>query len=73
MSKPKKRNRAAGGKEKWAHFRFGVIGPLLAAPPVRGDLTAELKDLAAKLWQHPVTGEWKKFGFSTIEPNDPVG
>jgi len=34
MSKPKKHEEVLGGKEKWAHFRFSVIGPLLAAPPV---------------------------------------
>lgn len=33
MSKPKKQDKGSGGKEKWAHFRFSVIGPLLAAPP----------------------------------------
>jgi putative transposase len=82
MSKPKKDNEASGGQEKWAHFRFSVIGPLLAAPPDRGELTVELERLAEKLWQHPITGDWKKFGASTIErwyyralaePNDPVG
>ncbi len=82
MSKPKKPDLAMGSQEKWAHFRFSVIGPLLAAPPGHGQLLAELDDLAGKLWQHPTTDEWKQFGRSTIErwyyralhePNDPVG
>jgi transposase InsO family protein len=82
MSKPKKHDEAPGGKEKWAHFRFSVIGPLLAAPPKFGELRLELDNLSGKMWQHPISGEWKKFGASTIErwyyralsePNDPVG
>ena len=81
MSKPKKQDKGSGGKEKWAHFRFSVIGPLLAAPPEHGELAVELKRLADKLWRHPITGKWKRFGVSTIErwyyqalqdPNDPV-
>jgi hypothetical protein len=28
--------------ERWAHLRFSVVGPLLAAPPERGALQAEL-------------------------------
>ena len=42
--------------ERWARFRFSVIGPLLAAPPERGELQEQLKSLAAKNWQHPITG-----------------
>jgi hypothetical protein len=82
MSKPKRHDEVFGEKEKWAYFRFSVIGPLLAAPPVHGQLTAELENLAGKMWRQPISGEWRKFGFSTIErwyyralaePNDPVG
>lgn len=70
-----------GGDERWAHFRFGVIGPLLAAPPERGELKGELKSLAERHWQHPITGERFRLGISTIErwyylavrePKDPV-
>jgi transposase InsO family protein len=53
--------------QRWAEFRFGVVGGLLSAPPPAGELAHELKRLAAKLWQHPVTGEPKRFGRSTIE------
>lgn len=52
---------------RWARFRFSVIGPLLAAPPARGELASELTQLAAKLWQHPISGEPVCFGRSTIE------
>ena len=53
--------------ERWAHFRFSVVGPLLAAPPESGELQEQLEQLAAKNWRHPVTGEPVQFSFSTIE------
>jgi putative transposase len=53
--------------ERWAHFRFSVIGPLLAAPPPRGRLQDQLQQLAAQKWRHPLTGHWVLLGFSTIE------
>jgi len=53
--------------ERWAHFRFSVIGALLAAPAPRGQLQARLQELAAKKWRHPISGEWACFGLSTIE------
>jgi putative transposase len=53
--------------ERWAHFRFSVIGPLLAAPPPRGELQVQLQALAAKQWCHPISAEWVGFGFSTVE------
>ncbi len=53
--------------ERWAHFRFSVIGALLAAPPSRGQLQAQLQELAAKKWRHPISGEWVLLGLSTIE------
>lgn len=53
--------------ERWAHFRFSVIGPLLAAPPARGQLQDQLRELAAKKWRHPISGEWTVFGLSTLE------
>jgi len=75
----------AGGKrvhERWAHFRFSVIGQLLAAPPSKGELAGALAALAKRTWCHPTTGEPTRFGFSTIERwyyraakerRDPVG
>ena len=53
--------------ERWAHFRFSVVGPLLAAPPERGQLQAQLEELVAKKWRHPISGQWVVFGLSTIE------
>src|SRR3970282_1229048 len=53
--------------ERWAHLRFSVVGPLLSAPPARGELQAALEELAARSWLHPVTGEPTRFGVSTIE------
>ena len=58
------------------------IGQLLAAPPPRGQLRAELERLASRTWQHPITGERVRFALSTIERwllrarserRDPVG
>jgi putative transposase len=68
--------------QRWAHLRFSIVGPLLAAPPARGELQAQLETLAAKQWLHPVTGQPVRFGVSTIqrwyytaraEKRDPVG
>ena len=51
-----------------ARFRFGVIGPLLSAPPTeRGELRREIERLAARTWTDPVRGEPVTFGASTIE------
>ncbi len=70
------------GDAGWAQFRFGVIGPLLAAPPAAGALQEELQRLADKDWRHPKSEQWVKFGRSTIErwyyralakSRDPVG
>jgi putative transposase len=53
--------------ERWAHFRFSVIGQLLAAPPHKGELASAIEALAQRTWRHPTTGEPVRFGFSTIE------
>lgn len=74
--------RKASVHERWALVRFSVVGPLLASPPARGDLCAEIAKLAERRWLHPVTGEPTGFGVSTIErwyyqarreKTDPVG
>lgn len=62
-----RKQHASGNAEKWANFRFSVIGALLAAPPGLGELKNELEQLARKTWVHPITGEWARFGCSTIE------
>jgi putative transposase len=53
--------------EQWAELRFAIVGPLLASPPVRGELTRALDALAQRSWVHPVTGEPVRFAPSTIE------
>jgi putative transposase len=53
--------------QRWAQLRFSVIGHILASPPAKGQLKAEIEALAARTWQHPITGQPVRFGFSTIE------
>lgn len=53
--------------ERWAYMRFCVVGQLLAAPPPKGELRAELERLAAHEWRHPITGLPVRFGVSTLE------
>lgn len=52
---------------KWALFRFSVIGGLLARPPAKGQLREELKRLASQTYRHPVHNRLTVFHFSTIE------
>jgi putative transposase len=68
--------------ERWARFRFAIIGPLLAAPPKKGELLDALRELAMRTWRHPITGADARFSVSTIERwyyaarsalGDPVG
>src|SRR2546422_11762237 len=75
-------NESRRRRDLWAHFRFSVVGPLLAAPPGRGDLHAELVRLVKKSWRHPTRSEPLHLSFSTIERwdyaahhagRDPVG
>jgi transposase InsO family protein len=68
-------------QERWARFRFSIIGPLLSAPPENGALLEALKDLSKKEWRHPITGVPVYFSVATIErwfyharrKQDPVG
>jgi transposase InsO family protein len=69
-------------RQKWARLRFSIVGPLLAAPPGRGELKDAFAGLSAKSWRHPETGDPVRFGRSTIErwyytakkaETDPVG
>jgi putative transposase len=53
--------------DRWAELRFAIVGPLLAAPPARGELGALLDVLSKKVWIHPATGEPVSFGAPTIE------
>jgi hypothetical protein len=70
------------GHQRWAEFRFGVIGALLASPPEKHDLQNRLRELSEKEWTHPIKGEKFKISFPTLErwyykslhqDKDPVG
>ena len=39
-------------RDRWARLRFAVVGPLLAAPPPRGELNREIARLALRSWRH---------------------
>ena len=52
---------------RWARLRFSIIGPLLAAPPLSGELSERLRELATKSYQHPTSKLSIRFGASTIE------
>jgi len=52
---------------KWALFRFSVVGGLLARPPAKGKLRNELEKLASQAYMHPVHNRLTVFHFSTIE------
>ena len=41
-------NDASELSERWARLRFAVVGPLLASPPPKGKLRAELERLAER-------------------------
>jgi transposase InsO family protein len=53
--------------ERWARWRFAIIGPLLAAPPPRGELRAHLSELAARTWSHPIHGTAVRLSVATLE------
>jgi len=57
----------APARLRWARLRFSIIGPLLAAPPERGELRSRLEELAGKSWRHPTTGESIRFSRATLE------
>lgn len=54
-------------QDRWARFRFSVVGPLFSAPPKSGELRESLIALSKKQWNHPITGKPVTFSFSTIE------
>ena len=58
---------ARGERERWARLRFAVVGPLLASPPPKGRLRAELERLAQQDWEHPSGEGPVRFSASTIE------
>ncbi len=55
-------------EDRWAQFRFSVIGPLLSAPPPPGKLKEALDELSRKEWRHPMDSHKRVyFSFSTLE------
>jgi transposase InsO family protein len=61
------KNDGANRHQRWAEFRFSIIGHLLANPPEKGELKQCLKELSSCTWRHPISGEFTQFGLSTIE------
>ena len=53
--------------DRWARLRFAIIGPLLAAPPPRGELGKTLERLSKQSWRHPVHGTPIRFSAATLE------
>jgi len=53
--------------DRWARLRFAIIGPLLAAPPQRGELRQAILALAGRNWRHPVKGTDIRFSYATVE------
>lgn len=52
---------------RWALLRFSIIGPLLSAPPDKGELQQRLQQLSRQSWKHPITSCPVSYGASTIE------
>ena len=54
--------------QRWANFRYSVIGTLLSSPPQRGQLQSAIDQLAQKNYQHPIDSSRRiRIGSSTIE------
>ena len=54
--------------QRWAQFRFSVIGELLSCPPPKGQLQQAIGRLAQKNYRHPIdSNRLVRFGPSTIE------
>jgi hypothetical protein len=63
----KKQNIQRTIHQRWAEFRFGVIGGLLSDPPDKGELHSRLQILAQTQWTHPMTEEKITIALSTLE------
>lgn len=54
--------------QRWAQFRFSVVGELLSCPPPKGQLQQAIGQLAQKNYRHPTDPNQRiSFGPSTIE------
>ena len=66
MNGKEQKNAKASRARAWGEFRFSVIGQLLASPPETGNLESAIIELSEKIWTHPITGNSRKFSFSSI-------
>lgn len=62
-----KKEKKGGGRQRWAQFRFTVVGSLLSSPPPHGQLREELQRLSCKVWRHPQNGKEVRFSQATLE------
>jgi transposase InsO family protein len=54
--------------QRWAQFRFAVIGKLLSSPPPKGQLQEAIERLSRQPYQHPINANRRiSIGASTIE------
>ncbi len=54
--------------QRWAQFRFAVIGELLSSPPGKGQLQRAIERLSQQTYQHPIEAARRiSLGASTIE------
>jgi len=54
--------------QRWANFRFSVIGRLLSCPPQKGQLQNSIDQLAQENYQHPIDFSRQiRIGASSIE------
>jgi hypothetical protein len=54
--------------QRWAQFRFAVIGELLSCPPPKGKLQEAIGRLSQRTYQHPIDADRQmRIGASTIE------
>lgn len=54
--------------QRWAQFRFAVIGKLLSSPPEKGQLQKAIERLSRQTYQHPIEAARRiSLGASTIE------
>jgi len=54
-------------QQRWARFRFAVVGSLLSSPPTKGQLQKALSQLSQREWLHPITSLPIHVAHSTIE------
>jgi putative transposase len=54
--------------QRWAQFRFAVIGELLSSPPEKGQLQRAIERLSRQTYRHPIEADRRiSLGASTIE------